>query len=66
MGDELLGLFKAGFAAAIERQRDGAAQDMRVIGAAVAAWLAPSDDTSEMSRINAAVRVPTTLTHPST
>lgn len=76
MGPELQNLFAADAAEAIAarrddtrlaaaRQRDGAAFDMRALGAAIGSSLVASDDTSEMSRINAAVRVPTTLDHPS-
>lgn len=65
MDDKLFALFQAEIGTAIVRQRDGAAQDMRVVGASITSWLAPGDDSSEMSRLNAAVRIPTTLTHPS-
>lgn len=72
---DLMELFKASFAQgiadarsdaqlAMARQRDGAAFDMRALGAAIGGSLVASDDTSEMSRINAAVRVPTTLDQP--
>lgn len=49
---------------AMERQRDGAAQDMRVIGGMIAKELLVSDSPDDMSRLNAAVRVPTTVDHP--
>ncbi len=72
---DLMELFKASLAQgiadarsdaqlAMARQRDGAAFDMRALGAAIGGSLVASDDTSEMSRINAAVRVPTTLDQP--
>lgn len=50
---------------AVARQRDGAAQDMRVVGGMIAKELLVSDSPDDMSRLNAAVRVPTTLDHPS-
>jgi hypothetical protein len=47
-----------------ERQRDGAAQDMRVVGAHVAAEIAQANDPTQFGGLNAGVRVPTTLDHP--
>lgn len=49
---------------AIARQRDGAGQDMRVIGGMIAKELLVSDSPDDMSRLNAAVRIPTTVDHP--
>lgn len=46
------------------RQRDGAAQDMRVVGSAIAANIIQSDDPTQYAGLNAGVRVPTTLDHP--
>ena len=73
--DELLTLFKADAAEAIARrrddsalatarQRDGAGQDMRVVGGMIAKELLVSDSPDDMSRLNAAIRVPTTVDHP--
>lgn len=75
MDDKLLGLFHADAAEAISRrrddtqlaiarQRDGAAHDMRLLGYIGTSELLVSNDTSEISRLNAAVRSPTTLSHP--
>lgn len=50
---------------ATARQRDGAGQDMRVVGGMIAKELLVSDSPDDMSRLNAAVRIPTTLDHPS-
>jgi hypothetical protein len=49
---------------ATARQRDGAGQDMRVVGGMIAKELLVSDSPDDMSRINAAVRIPTTVDHP--
>lgn len=49
---------------AIARQRDGAAYDMRMLQGFISGTLFAQDDGNELSRINAAVRVPTTLDHP--
>ena len=73
--DELLKLFMADSAESIARrrddtalatarQRDGAGQDMRVIGGMIAKELLVSDSPDDMSRLNAAIRVPTTVDHP--
>lgn len=75
LGD-LLQMFEADSAEAIgrrrddtqlatARQRDGAAQDMRVIGGVITQELLTSDDAESAMGFNAAVRVPTTLDHPS-
>lgn len=50
---------------AFRRQGDGAAFDMRALGAVAANELLVSNDPSEISRLNAAVRTPTTIDHPS-
>lgn len=50
---------------AFRRQADGAAFDMRVIGAVAASELLVSNDPADFARTNAAVRVPTTIDHPS-
>lgn len=73
--DELLKLFHADAAEAIAsrrddtrlataRQRDGAAYDMRALGAAIGGSLIQSDDPQSFGTLNAAVRTPTTLDHP--
>lgn len=49
---------------ATARQRDGAAQDTRVVGGMIAKELLVSDSPDDMSRLNAAVRIPTTIDHP--
>ena len=46
---------------AVARQRDGAGQDMRVIGGFLAAQLFASDDPERFAGLNAGVQVPTTL-----
>lgn len=46
------------------RQRDGAAFDMRALGAAVASELVQSDDPQTFAGLNTAVRIPTTVDHP--
>lgn len=51
-------------ALATARQRDGAAQDMRVIGGAIAAEVLRSDDPAQFAGLNAGVRIPTTLDQP--
>lgn len=75
MGPDLIALFQADAAEAIAarrddnrlataRQRDGAAYDMRALGAAIGGSLIQSDDPGQFGTLNAAVRVPTTLDHP--
>lgn len=49
---------------ATARQRDGAAQDMRVVGSAIAANIIQSDDPTQYAGLNAGIRVPTTVDHP--
>lgn len=49
---------------AFSRQRDGAAYDMRMLGAFVTGNLFASDDPERFAGLNAGVRVPTTLDHP--
>ena len=49
---------------ATARQRDGAAQDNRTVGAAIVTAVLQSDDPAQYAGINAGVRVPTTLDHP--
>jgi len=49
---------------AINRTRDSALYDLRLLGYIGSSELLVSNDPSEMSRLNAAVRVPTTLDHP--
>ena len=61
---DLMHLFQGSVAHAIERQRDGSLFDLRALGAVIASELLVSNDPSEMSRVNAAVRIPTTLDHP--
>ena len=51
-------------ALANRRQADGAAFDMRALGGLLGVEFLVSNDTSEMTRTNAAVRIPTTLDHP--
>lgn len=51
-------------ALATARQRDGAAQDMRVIGGAIAAEVLQADDPAQLAGLNAGVRVPVTLDQP--
>ena len=75
MDDKLLGLFAADAAEAISRRRDdtqlainrtrdSALYDLRLLGYIGSAELLVSNDPSEISRVNAAVRTPTTLDHP--
>ena len=75
MSPELLNLFESDLAAhlgrqrddiylAVARQRDGAAYDMRALGAFTLGNLFTSDDPERMAGLNAGVRIPTTLTHP--
>ena len=47
------------------RQRDGAAYDMRMLGGFITGELFRSDDPAQFAGLNAGVRVPTTLDHPS-
>ncbi len=72
---DLLDLFSADAAEAIgrrrddtslaqSRQRDGAAQDMRVVGGLIADELLTSNDRTRFADTNAAVRIPTTVDHP--
>jgi hypothetical protein len=49
---------------AIARARDTALHGLKVVEAVSAKELLVSDDPAEMSRLNSAVRVPTTLDHP--
>lgn len=49
---------------AVARQTDGAAFDHRALGIAMIGAVAGADDPSEFSRVNAGVRIPTTLDHP--
>lgn len=49
---------------ATARQRDGAAFDMRALGAAIGGSLIQSDDPGQYANLNGAVRTPTTLDHP--
>lgn len=51
---------------AVSRQRDGAAFDMRALGASIAGSLLAADDPSQFAGLNAGVRIPTTLDHPNT
>lgn len=46
------------------RQRDGAASDMRALGAAVAVAMLQADEPTTFAGINAGVRTPDTLDHP--
>lgn len=73
---DLMGLFGADAAEAIarrrddtqlaiNRQRDGAAADMRVLGGVIAAELLTQNDPMGMAGMNAGIRVPTTVDHPS-
>lgn len=50
---------------AIARQRDASAYDMRMLGGFMTGTLFSSDDAERFAGINAGVRVPTTLDHPS-
>ena len=50
--------------AAMARSRDTALHGLKVIEGVVAKELLVSDDAAEFGRVNAAVRVPTTLDHP--
>lgn len=50
---------------AIARQRDGAAYDMRMLGGFITSALFSSDDAERFAGLNAGVRIPTTLSHPS-
>ena len=49
---------------ATQRQTDGAGFDQRALGAVIANELVVSNDPMTMAGMNAAVRIPTTLTHP--
>ena len=75
MNSELASMFMADAAEAIAsrrddtrlataRQRDGAAFDMRALGAAIGGSLIQSDDPGQYANLNGAVRTPTTLDHP--
>ena len=50
---------------AFARQRDGAAYDMRVIGAISANELLVSNDPVQFAGLNTGIRTPTTISHPS-
>lgn len=50
---------------AAARQRDGAAYDMRMLGGFMTGSLFSSDDPERFAGLNAGVRVPTTIDHPS-
>lgn len=62
---ERMGMYHGELNAALGRARDTALHGLKVVEGVVAKELLVSDDVSEMSRINGAVRVPTTLDHPS-
>lgn len=47
------------------RQRDGAAYDMRMLGAFVTGELFSSNDPGQFAGLNTAIRVPSTIDHPS-
>lgn len=51
-------------ALAVARQRDGAAFDMRALGAAIVNATITADDPTSFAGMNSAVRIPTTLDHP--
>lgn len=55
--DEVMVMYKADVALAFARQRDGAANDMRILDGVIAAALLASND----SALNAAVRIPSSL-----
>jgi len=47
------------------RQRDGAAFDMRALGGFVLGELFSSNDPGQFAGLNTAIRVPSTIDHPS-
>lgn len=49
---------------ALQRQSDGAAQDMRAVGGMIAGELMSSNDPTQLAGLNAGVRIPTTVSHP--
>ncbi len=49
---------------AMARQRDGAAYDMRALGAVITSELVRSDDPAQIAALNAGIRTPLTVSQP--
>ena len=60
---ERTGIAQADHQLAMRRASDTALHGLKVVEGVVAKELLISDDASEMSRLNSAVRVPTTIEH---